>query len=249
MRLNDIPLFPLNSVLFPQMVLPLVIFEPRYRLMINECLKNDVPFGVVLLQTGDEVQEGQAGALPAPARPCAVGTLARITEVTRLDDGRLMLSSVGTERFRLIEYHTEKSYMTGDIELWPDGASDRQQIEVEGHEVRRAFKRYLQVLIELAGKQIQSFDLPDDPAILSNLVPNWLYVDLPEKQRLLEIENPYSRLLAEKEILQTETQFFMQIKDKAAEQGWTGQTPPEMPDLPPMPGAANYNPGSRFSPN
>ena len=165
MRMFDVPIFPLNTVLFPQMVLPLHIFEQRYRLMISECLKNNTPFGVVLLQDGDEVQEMEESN---QARPSAVGTLARITEVAKLDDGRMLLTTVGTERFRLMEYRSDKPYMTGDIEIWSDEPVDQNQVQTELAEIRDLFQSYLKILMELAGKQIQGLEIPDEPALNSD---------------------------------------------------------------------------------
>ncbi len=89
----SIPLFPLNTVLFPGQVLPLHIFEERYRRMIGQCIEKSWPFGVTLIQEGEEV-----GGL---AKPFKVGTTARVTQVERLDDGRLNIISVGEMRFRI----------------------------------------------------------------------------------------------------------------------------------------------------
>src|SRR6266516_6539957 len=106
---EEIPLFPLNTVLFPGMPLPLHIFEPRYREMIGLCSTEDRPFGVVLIREGVEVGE--------PAVPFEVGTMARIIGVDRMPDGRMNIITVGTRRFRLLGYTTEKKpYIVGDVE-------------------------------------------------------------------------------------------------------------------------------------
>ena len=88
-------LFPLNTVLFPGMPLPLHIFEERYKIMIGRCIDEDRPFGVVLIQSGTEVGN--------PAVPHVVGTTALIAAVKRLEDGRMNLIAVGQERFRSLE--------------------------------------------------------------------------------------------------------------------------------------------------
>src|SRR5438046_1437349 len=90
-----LPLFPLNTVLFPGMPLRLHIFEERYRLMIGECVERKQPFGVVLIKAGREVGE--------PAEPRGVGTTALIAAMSRMDDGRMNLVAVGQERFRIDE--------------------------------------------------------------------------------------------------------------------------------------------------
>lgn len=89
-----VPLFPLNTVLFPGGVLPLKVFEARYIDMIRDCMKRNAPFGVVLIKTGQEV--GKA------AEPESVGCLAQITQWDMETPGLLMLRTVGTERFRII---------------------------------------------------------------------------------------------------------------------------------------------------
>ncbi len=242
----DVPLFPLGTVLFPQMVLPLYIFEQRYRQMISECVKNNSPFGVILLQEGDEVQETTSSE---PAQPCAVGTLARITEVARLDDGRMLITSVGTERFRLMEYRNDKPYMTGDIELWPDDGVDEALLQPQVSQVQAAFQNYLKVLMELAGKQVQGLDVPSEPDVRSYLVPTWLYIGMPEKQKLLELPGPAQRLQAELNILSGETEFFERLREKAILEGSDGPISPDAEESPFGLQRPSYDIASRFSKN
>src|SRR4051812_43493059 len=97
---EELPLFPLNTVLFPGMPLPLHIFESRYREMITVCSRDERPFGVVLIREGQEVGE--------PAEPFTVGTMARIVGVDRLPDGRMNIVTVGTQRFRLLNHSADK---------------------------------------------------------------------------------------------------------------------------------------------
>ncbi|MEI6045021.1 MAG: LON peptidase substrate-binding domain-containing protein [Chloroflexota bacterium] len=217
MVLNDVPLFPLDTVLFPQMILPLHIFEPRYRLMVSECLKHNRPFGVVLLQKGSSVLEIGTSEATRETVPYQVGTLARITEVVKLEDGRMLITTIGTERFRLLAYHRQMPYMTGDIEIWPDEASldTPQIIDNLVFQVQAAFEAYLKVLMDLAGKQIEGLEIPADPLILSYLVPNWLQIGSEGKQRLLEISLTGERLREENQVLQRETEFLRRIKERA----------------------------------
>ena len=90
----ELPLFPLNSVLFPGATLPLHIFEERYKLMIGRCLQSGSPFGVLLIRSGNEVGEA--------TEPFEVGTTARIVRVQHLDEGRMNLVCLGEQRFRLL---------------------------------------------------------------------------------------------------------------------------------------------------
>jgi Lon protease-like protein len=176
---------------------------------------------VVLLQTGDSVQEGRAHA--EPARPFMVGTLARITEVSKLEDGEgmLLITTVGTERFRLLEYRNDKPYMTGDIETWPDEPEEVEDgvIPETVARVRLVFEQYLRLLMEMAGKRIKSLDIPTDPEVLSFLIPNWLYISVQDKQGLLEAPGLRLRLESELQILETETAFFQKIKARAGQPG------------------------------
>ena len=87
----EVPLFPLNTVLFPGGPLPLRIFETRYLDMVSRCMKDDLPFGVLLIREGAEV---------GPAATCDVGTLARIVDWYQGSDGLLGVTAIGTERFR-----------------------------------------------------------------------------------------------------------------------------------------------------
>jgi Lon protease-like protein len=246
MVLRDVPMFPLNIVLFPQMTMPLHIFEPRYLLMINECLKNNTPFGVVLLQEG-EAEEARSRVEPVPYK---IGTLAKVTEVVKLEDGRMLITTVGTERFRMLSSNKDKPYMTADIELWPDGASQESADQLLNLviEVRTAFDAYLKVLQELAGRQVEGLEIPADPAVLSYLVPGWLQIGMPGKQRLLEIDSPGERLQEELGLLQRETEFLRLLKERADQEGRPDTEEQAQTDL----GSSNqirYNLGGRFSKN
>src|SRR5438045_9705996 len=96
-------LFPLNTVLFPGMPLPLHIFEERYKLMIGRCIEEERPFGVVLIQSGPEVG--------GPAVPHLVGTTAHIAAVKHADDGRMNLIAIGQERFQILEVVRQAPYL------------------------------------------------------------------------------------------------------------------------------------------
>ena len=107
----ELPLFPLNTVLFPGMTLPLHIFEPRYRQMIERCLEDRSPFGVVLMANGAEPEQA--------ALPHRVGTMARIIRVQREDDGRLYITASGIKRFRVEEFNYEHAYLSAQVRHMP----------------------------------------------------------------------------------------------------------------------------------
>jgi Lon protease-like protein len=219
------------------MVLPLQIFEPRYREMISDCVKANAPFGVVLIQEGMEVG--------GPAKPYTVGTLAKISEVVKLDDGRLLITTVGTERFRLLKFRNEKTYMTGDIETWPEEESGSSVDFNLIQQVQAAFTTYLGVLSELARKRIEGLEMPTDAASLSYVIPNWLLqIEMLEKQQLLELANPFERLQEEDRLLRRETEFLRRIKAQAEQQGVVNDN-----DTPPSSNHPSYTPNFPFSRN
>ena len=108
----NLPLFPLHTVLCPGVALPLHIFEERYKVMVEECLADQNPFGVVLIREGREVGEGDLAV-------AEVGTLAEIREATRYPDGRFDLVTLGTQRFRLESVRLAPGrFLVGEMEKY-----------------------------------------------------------------------------------------------------------------------------------
>ena len=174
----SIPLFPLNTVLFPGQVLPLHIFEERYRRMIGQCIEKSWPFGVTLIQEGEEV-----GGL---AKPFEVGTTARVTQVERLDDGRLNIVSVGEMRFRIASLdQAEDGYLRADVTLWPWSPSDEKASQTLALNVRDRLRRYVEMISQASGMELETNDLPDEPIELACLTATALQVEQIEKQELL----------------------------------------------------------------
>ena len=89
-------MFPLGTVLFPHAVLPLHVFEPRYRVMMRRCIDGDRDFGVVLIERGSEVGGGDTRF--------DIGTVARIVQAAELADGRFAIAAVGLGRFRVVRW-------------------------------------------------------------------------------------------------------------------------------------------------
>jgi len=107
-----LPMFPLGSVLFPSMVLPLHVFEPRYRALARDCLSGDRRFGVVLIERGSEVGGGDVRF--------SVGTAAQIVEAAELPDGRFALGTVGLHRIRVLSWLEDDPYPRAEVEVWAD---------------------------------------------------------------------------------------------------------------------------------
>jgi len=193
----SLPLFPLNTVLFPGQVLPLHIFEERYRHMIGQCIDRELPFGVTLIQEGEEV-----GGL---AKPYAVGTTARITQVERLDDGRLNIVTVGEMRFRALSVRREpEGYLSADAVLWPWLPGDEGTTLTLAHQVRVRLHRYVGMLAEASGVPLEADDLPDQPAALGCLAAIALQVEQIEKQDLLTAPSIVALLSKEAGLLRRE---------------------------------------------
>jgi Lon protease-like protein len=171
--MDTLPLFPLNTVLFPGQLLPLHIFEPRYRQMMGECIQHGQPFGVVLIRSGEEVGE--------TAEPVEVGTTAHIVQVENVDD-RMNILCVGKARFRIAQLLHDKPYLSGRIEWWPWEPYQAGRAEVD--RIRRQLDRYVRALAESAASQLD-LALPDEPATLAHIAASVLQVDLSEKQQLL----------------------------------------------------------------
>lgn len=192
---EELPLFPLNTVLFPGMPLPLHIFEYRYREMIDFCSENEKEFGVVLIKEGTEVGE--------PATPFEIGTMARIVGIDRLEDGRMNIVTVGTRRFRLVNLSPDKkSYIVGDIEpLQDEDANAETNTAPLAEEVGGLLRRYAALVQAALEQELMPLELPGNPEALSYLAGGTLRIRNRERQRLLELPSTASRLELEKEIL------------------------------------------------
>jgi Lon protease-like protein len=174
-------LFPLGTVLFPEGPLPLRIFEPRYLDMISRCLRNDEPFGVCLIRAGKEV--GSA------AEPFRIGTLAKIVDWTRYDDGVLGISAVGTSRIRVIDTRTQDDQLLlGTYEVIPESEIATPP---EAQDLVGLVERLLPQVHE--HYQHAAPRLDDASALgyrLSELIP----LPMTRRQHLLELPDPLERL-------------------------------------------------------
>lgn len=188
----EIPLFPLRTVLFPGMALPLRVFEERYRVMVRELLASAGVFGVMLIREGEEVG--------GKAVPYSIGTTARIEECEESEDGRFVLRARGEERFRLLRMLPARPYPFGQIEIiegslpYPSERLDRA-IET----VRSTFPAYFRLALSLSDQWARGFTLPTSPHAMVDFLAPWLQVDEEIKQRLLEMAPAADRvaLLAE----------------------------------------------------
>lgn len=202
--LDVLPLFPLGVVLFPGLVIPLHIFEDRYRALVRTL--TEAPdaqgrrFGIVAIREGREVGVDGVRAL------YPVGCVAQLREVTRYDDGRFDIVTVGADRFRLHGLQPgEAPYLQGRVELLPEETGEAAEATALAAAVRVAFARYLQALTMRGIAQVNAPELPDDPLLLSYLVAATAVVDLDVRQSMLAERDAVARLRSGLALLRRET--------------------------------------------
>jgi Lon protease-like protein len=156
---EHLPMFPLGSALVPGLLLPLRIFEPRYRQMIGAVLAGSGEFGVVLIERGFEVGGGDVRF--------DVGTVARVVRAAELPDGRWAIESVGTDRLRVQEWLPEDPYPHAHVERLVD-APPGPEVDARREAVERALRRVLALRSELGEPiDLADFELHPDPAMAS----------------------------------------------------------------------------------
>lgn len=196
-----LPLFPLGMVLFPGLVLPLHVFEERYRVLVRDLSalpEHQRSFGVVAIREGREIGEEGVRALHA------VGCSAQVHRVHEHEDGRFDLVTAGARRFRLDALHSDRPYLTADVEWLPDEVGDADEAAVLAGPVTAALTDYLAALVELGAGEVTLPELPTDPLVLSHLVGATLHVDLGDRQALLEAADGCTRLRAELTLMRRE---------------------------------------------
>lgn len=183
MKRHEIPLFPLNAVLFPGGALGLRIFEARYLDMVRECARESCPFGVCLIMEGQEAGE--------PALPAAVGTLARIVDFDMLPEGLLGISVIGGARFRVQKSRIRgNGLVIGEVREWPEEPTVPVPIEFS------LLPAILERLAEQAGLSWRNGprERYDDASWVGFRLAELLPLGDSERQRLLEITDPLERL-------------------------------------------------------
>jgi len=191
-----LPLFPLNTVLFPGMTLPLRIFEPRYLKMMHDCLDRDPVFGVLLIKEGQEVGEA--------AIPHTVGTTARILSVERASSEELHVVTVGEERFLLHNVSHDKPYLVGDVEPFPLEGSESVRVEALFDAELVLLMAYLELISQANQVDIQLRQAVTGPTELAYLVAALLQVPLAVKQQLLAVADLGKMMEREVALLQAE---------------------------------------------
>lgn len=196
----ELALFPLDSVLFPDMLLPLHIFEPRYRLLVERALEQNTPFGIVLICEGEEVGP--------PAIPHRVGTLAEIVAHAQLPDGRSLITVRGGRRFEIDSVANDREpYLVGSVRYLDDAPEETSRALADS--VAEAYADYVVGVVAATGGARQEVPVVDEiqsgsPCDVSYRVAAGLAVEDDERQTLLEATSTHDRLVREREILSRE---------------------------------------------
>jgi len=189
----ELPLFPLNTVLFPGAMLPLHIFEERYKLMIASCIEERRPFGVLLIREGWEVG--------ATAEPFEVGTTAHIARVDELEEGKMDLVCLGGKRFRTVRLVSEDPYLTGEVEFLSSTSTDDPKAKELSDDAGSLFAEYVRLYLAISNQWARSVEMPGEPDGLADFIGARLGVASQVKQRLLEELSARTRLALEVQIL------------------------------------------------
>jgi Lon protease-like protein len=215
-----LPVFPLGTVLFPGLVLPLHIFEDRYRALVRELVASptDGPheFGVVTLKRGAEAPapDPEEGPLPDPPQVLAddlypVGCTAELRQVTELPDGRFDIMTVGRRRFAVVDVRQgDEAYLTAKVDWLPDESPDLAAEQLAPRALT-AFRTYLGLL----RPDSEALDaVPSDPTVLSHLIAATAQLTTDERQLLLAAPDTASRLRTELKLLNREAGLLARVR-------------------------------------
>ncbi|MFF5292401.1 LON peptidase substrate-binding domain-containing protein [Paractinoplanes globisporus] len=215
-----LPVFPLGTVLFPGLVLPLHIFEERYRVLVRELVASpeDGPheFGVVTLRRGAEAPSPEAEEGPTPEPPPVladdlypVGCTAELRQVTELPDGRFDIMTVGRRRFSIVDVRQgAEPYLTAKVEWLPDESADETAAQLAPRALA-AFRTYLD-LLRPDSEVIDA--VPGDPTVLSHLIAATAQLTTDERQLLLSAPDTATRLRAELKLLNREAGLLARVR-------------------------------------
>jgi uncharacterized protein len=197
---ETLPLFPLGAVLYPGMLLPLHIFEERYRQLVRDLLEGSDPrrFGVIAIRKGRETGIDGVHSL------YEVGCVATLRRVEQLEDGRFDIITIGTQRFKLLSLDETRPYLQGEVELLDDVTGQVAAMPLV-RTVQTAFRGYTDALTEWGGATVRIEELPDEPTLLSFIVAAAMIIDLTERQGLLAEPDTLRRLNVQRALLSRET--------------------------------------------
>ena len=191
---EQLPIFPLNTVMFPGVRVPLHVFEDRYRALVHHLLtisdKSLRLFGIVAIREGYEV--GQHGVQSVHR----VGCLVQMTSVEPYEDGRFDIEVLGRERLRLDGLDISGEFLVGDVETLPSARTPKgNDTTREATRTLETFAKYRSRLSAASGRAALDGDLPHDPEYLSYSLAATCLLTLRERQSLLEVDSTLERLI------------------------------------------------------
>ena len=224
---DELPMFPLNTVLFPGMTMELHVFEERYRALVHHLLtipdKSQRLFGVVAIREGYEVGSHGVQSLHR------VGCVAQMTTVVPAEDGRFDIEIVGRERFHLQSMDASGPYLVGTVETMSDAADPASSPRGASEAAMRAletFATYRDRVSEVRGADVLDVDLPTDPVYLSYTLAATCLLTLRERQALLETGSADERLVMLRHAMREEMRAMRAIASlPATEVSRTGWSP------------------------
>jgi Lon protease-like protein len=224
---DELPLFPLNTVLFPGMTMGLHVFEDRYRALVHHLLtipdRSQRLFGVVAIREGYEVGSHGVQSLHR------VGCVAQMTTVEPAEDGRFDIEVVGRERFRLEAVDASGPYLVSTVETMTDTsdpAAGPSSTSEEAARARETFGTYRTRLSEVRGADVLDVELPADPVFLSYTLAATCLLTLRERQALLETGSADERLMMLRHAMHEEMRAMRAIPSlPATEVSRTGWSP------------------------
>jgi uncharacterized protein len=204
---DPLPLFPLGTVLFPGLVLPLHIFEERYRALVRHLVGRPEEaareFGVVAIRRGWEVDQRTTLVLHD------IGCTAQVRQVTEHPDGRFDLTTVGHRRFAIRRLDADREpYLMAEVDWLDERPGDPAEVDRLLPTVLDLFQRYLRLMRPAqVGEQV-----PDDPTVLSHVVAATAALPLADRQRLLAAPDTAARLREERTLLRWEIALLGQVR-------------------------------------
>jgi Lon protease-like protein len=216
--IEDLPIMPLNSVLFPGAPTTLYIHEERYREMLDEVVEGDGYFGVALLRAGKEVG--------GPSIPHDIGTIAHISEVTKLPDGSSMVLAQGGPRFRIRAILSAMPVVHADVELIQDREPDNGESVAGADIARHELRELMTLVLKTMGSEATDAEVPEDPEQLSWAIAANLQMELARQQEILEMDSPGKRLTAVLPVLRKEIRHYRVMaaaREKLESLGMTGE--------------------------
>jgi len=218
--IEDLPIMPLNSVLYPGAPTTLYIHEERYRDMLEEVIEGDGYFGVALLRAGKEVG--------GPSIPHDIGTIARVSEVTKLPDGSSMVLAQGGPRFKIRAILSAMPVVRADVDLLDDPRRQKSDGDsAKGADIARAeLQELMSLVLKTMGSDEAEARVPEDPEELSWAIAANLQMKLARQQEILEMDSPGQRLTAILPVLRKEIRDYRVMaaaREKLEALGMTGE--------------------------